>query len=67
MHYITKIFKLKKSEIIAFYYYFCTTQQILSSTFIDEETQSWGYGEIDRLGLFKYTLPFWFSNKYLSK
>jgi len=67
MKYITRILRLEKSEIIALYYYFCTKRQISTSTFIDEITWTWGYGKLDSVGLFEYTLPFWFSNKYLSK
>jgi hypothetical protein len=30
-----------------------------SSTFIDEDTITAGYGKLDHIGLFKYNLPNW--------
>lgn len=34
------------------------------SRFIDEETITYGYGELDSMGLWEYQLPFWFTKNF---
>jgi len=44
-----------KTLIALFFYY--TGKKYWSSTFIDEDTITAGYGKLDNIGMFEYPLP----------
>lgn len=63
MIWIKRISNLEWSEIKAIYWYY-TGKPSSCTTFMDEETLSYGYGKMDKIGCWEYQLPFWFTKKF---
>lgn len=65
MKYIKRLFNLDKSEITAFYRYYFTNEKLGCTSFIDGNSMSYGYGEMNgNIGAWEFQLPFWFSKKF---